>query len=710
MPSIKNVSKTYRDLNSPITALQDINLNIIDTGIVFLIGESGSGKSTLLRILAGLDTEYTGTLDITDTPYYIDSDYDLFNELTVIENLALTRNSLQRVRSICARFNLTDLLNKKAKVLSNGEKRRIQLIKAFLTNSKTILMDEICSAMDYDNLFLMMDLLKIFSNNHLIIIATHNDTLVDKYADQIIELNNGRLINNQIIHFIKGSPKLFPVQTMKRKDIIRSLFAYTKELLGYKVPLTCLAILTVICSTSSISLFINTNQNTIRKQIIENNNATLTAVPLNTSSTVPNKYGVYQTIYDQYNSFYYRDISTLIAENESIIAISPYYSFKYSEFSPASNNEGTYTLTRNRSDLQINFPSFTGMMRSGPHEDIDYIISEPYYMDQEHCDTYACSKFTHTNDRDSQVITNKVNVFNLVNDYQNEIQLLYGDFGTNPQEIVIDYSLAEKLLSLYKLDSMETLIGHEFILNVVRNSNIFSIERIYTMSIPAYDLSSLDDQYIHPPYESVSFTISGITEYDNKLENNAYLTGSILENPLLSNFLSNTDHMNLPFRTLNIMVKPDTDMNLMKEELNLYFNLDQSEFKLISELGMIQSSDQSYNINTPTIIISLLVTIISLCTFIFTTLKNRNRVKKTITLLDRMDYNRYYLVISQSIDFILITLISFLINFVMKLGLKQIGTIFKLAQLIELNYGMMILSSIFLSLLSIYFNRPSTKH
>ena len=138
---VRNINKTYSNQTTPVHALKHIDIEFINSGVVFIMGESGSGKSTLLRIIAGIDTDYSGTVHLDDKPYYISSDYDLFNELTVLENLALTRHSMGKVKKICKRFKVLDLLNKKTKLLSNGEKRRIQLMKAVLMNHKTILLD-----------------------------------------------------------------------------------------------------------------------------------------------------------------------------------------------------------------------------------------------------------------------------------------------------------------------------------------------------------------------------------------------------------------------------------------------------------------------------------------------------------------------------------------------------------------------------------------
>ena len=295
---IMHLDKTYSNPSAPVHALKDVSIDFIHSGIVFIMGESGSGKSTLLRILAGADPDYTGTIEIEEPTYYVSSDYDLFNELTVMENLLLTRATQRRINKLIDHFNLSDLVRKKAKLLSNGEKRRIQLIKAILMNKKIILLDETVNALDYENLIAVMDLLKAFSHNHLIVIVTHNDTLIDRYADQIIRLSDGHVVDNQLLHTnnddISHSSSPKSKNTKHKKDLRRSLFAYTRELFGYKISMIFLAILTVITSSITISLFTSGNSSANSKYIIETNNATLTAVPLNKTSSVYDSYAVYR--------------------------------------------------------------------------------------------------------------------------------------------------------------------------------------------------------------------------------------------------------------------------------------------------------------------------------------------------------------------------------------------------------------------------------
>lgn len=139
---IEKINKIYHNQNKQVHALKDVSVDFIAQGICFIVGKSGSGKSTLLKILAGLDKDYTGSVKGFDGAYYVSSGYDLLSQLTVKQNLSLTRVSEKKTIKALQRYHLSDCENKKVKLLSNGEKRRVQLIKALFMNKRIVLLDE----------------------------------------------------------------------------------------------------------------------------------------------------------------------------------------------------------------------------------------------------------------------------------------------------------------------------------------------------------------------------------------------------------------------------------------------------------------------------------------------------------------------------------------------------------------------------------------
>ena len=107
MMKILSVNKFYKTKKGKIHhALKDINLNLPDKGLIFILGRSGSGKSTLLNLIGGLDSPTTGSIEVEGFDFsslkkskfsdyrnsnigFIFQDFYLLNEFTVFENVAL---------------------------------------------------------------------------------------------------------------------------------------------------------------------------------------------------------------------------------------------------------------------------------------------------------------------------------------------------------------------------------------------------------------------------------------------------------------------------------------------------------------------------------------------------------------------------------------------------------------------------------------------
>ncbi|MEM8652211.1 MAG: ATP-binding cassette domain-containing protein, partial [Pseudomonadota bacterium] len=131
-----------------------------------IVGASGVGKTTLLRIIMGLETPNSGTISFSrnDAFYrprigYVSQSYSLFPWLSVYENIALGANGLeieaeelvQRVTSLCDRFDITDAMDLFPKELSGGMKQRTAVARALCSQPDVLCFDEPFSALDIAN-------------------------------------------------------------------------------------------------------------------------------------------------------------------------------------------------------------------------------------------------------------------------------------------------------------------------------------------------------------------------------------------------------------------------------------------------------------------------------------------------------------------------------------------------------------------------------
>ena len=106
---LKNISKIYHNSDhTTIKALDNVSLELPDHGLIIILGSSGCGKSTLLNILAGRDREYSGKIDDQIRADMISQDFDLFESLSVVDNLYIVSKDKDKVYHLLDEFKILD--------------------------------------------------------------------------------------------------------------------------------------------------------------------------------------------------------------------------------------------------------------------------------------------------------------------------------------------------------------------------------------------------------------------------------------------------------------------------------------------------------------------------------------------------------------------------------------------------------------------------
>ncbi len=220
MLEIKNLSKIYKPKKGvPVTALKNVNLKLADTGMVFLLGKSGSGKSTLLNLLGGLDRYDSGEIIINGVSSkdfkqshfdsyrntyvgFIFQEYNILDEFNVGENIAIAlklqgkKPTDKTIDDILNQVDLDGYGNRKPNELSGGQKQRVAIARALVKNPEIIMADEPTGALDSNTGKQVLDTLKKLSKEKLIIVVSHDQEFAESYADRIIELADGEVIND----------------------------------------------------------------------------------------------------------------------------------------------------------------------------------------------------------------------------------------------------------------------------------------------------------------------------------------------------------------------------------------------------------------------------------------------------------------------------------------------------------------------------------
>lgn len=196
---IKNLTKTYYTLNGEVKALNNVNINIKKNDFIAIVGSSGCGKSTLLTIIAGLDKDYHGIINLNtahNIGYMLQLD-SLLPWLTIKENcmLGLKLKGIKDdsyVNNLINKYNLNNFKNKLPDTLSGGMKQRVALIRTLATNPDILLLDEPFSALDYQTrLAVENDIYKIIKEeNKTAIMVTHDISEAVAMANTIIVLSN----------------------------------------------------------------------------------------------------------------------------------------------------------------------------------------------------------------------------------------------------------------------------------------------------------------------------------------------------------------------------------------------------------------------------------------------------------------------------------------------------------------------------------------
>lgn len=221
MLQVKDIRKTYTTGDFTQNALDGVSLNFRECEFAAILGPSGSGKTTLLNIVGGLDQYDIGDLIINgkSTKKYKARDWDTYRNhsigfvfqsynliphQTVLSNveLALTLSGVskaerrRRAKEVLRKVGLEDQMHKKPNQMSGGQMQRVAIARALINDPDILLADEPTGALDSETSVMIMDILKEIAKDRLIIMVTHNPELADQYANRIIRLKDGKIVDD----------------------------------------------------------------------------------------------------------------------------------------------------------------------------------------------------------------------------------------------------------------------------------------------------------------------------------------------------------------------------------------------------------------------------------------------------------------------------------------------------------------------------------
>ena len=208
MIRLENVCKNFGDLQ----VLKNVNLEVKEGEKLVIIGPSGSGKSTTVRCMNFLEEPTSGhvyidgqklthankTKIIRESISMVFQQFNLFNNLTILENVTISLKKVKKVpapaaeekaRALLRRVGLEDKADAYPAQLSGGQKQRLAIACAIFSSRRILILDEPTSGLDGQNMRLIAGRLKSEARNgRTILVITHDRELIESCCDNVVEV------------------------------------------------------------------------------------------------------------------------------------------------------------------------------------------------------------------------------------------------------------------------------------------------------------------------------------------------------------------------------------------------------------------------------------------------------------------------------------------------------------------------------------------
>lgn len=519
-----NVSKTYHNKHSDVTALNHLNLELNQIGITAIIGPSGCGKTTLLHILSGRETDFEGERIVRGNIEVIEQDVILFEKMSVLDNLKMVSDNIEETERLLTHFQMEEHKKKKIKNLSVGQKKRVQIIRSLLNHPDYLLCDEPTSSLDYENAETVMQMLCEISQEISVVIVTHDRAIVDHYADQVIKMQKGCI---ESIEVKNVKQQFVPVNHAVEKKSVRKHFDLFCKIICSRVgEILFLSILIFLMCISlfssslfqSVSQTVNdkgkwrTGENIITSQPNKGNNIFRDSIDENDIEKLEYSSGAFY--YDLYSA----DDIQLVKDNvEEVIGyrcgwnihlfsqhgtwMPRIYYDRIIELVKQADSEVEKTR-RSYTEYELYLKKYVDSMSEEEKRNASQYYTTDFRNQERinnHTEVYLEDEFL----RFAPFSSGEQVVFYQIFD-QYQLPVRYGRWMENDQEIVVPYNVAVQMQELNNLSSPEEIIGQSYPVYLPKN----------TIGVP-----SNEDKI----KKVCSFTVVGITYYGHEDEKQIFL-------------------------------------------------------------------------------------------------------------------------------------------------------------------------------------------
>lgn len=263
MIRVENIKKTFNPHSSARNqVLKGVSFELPDKGLVAIFGKSGSGKTTLLNIIGGLEKADGGKIIVDGESmkgnedkirnqkigfifqnYYLERGYtisEIMRNAMLIAGFTDEKEIERRTEEVLKLVDMERFKNKQGDALSGGQKQRVAIARALIKGADVILADEPTGNLDAQNTYKVMDILKEISKTKLVVLVTHEVTLIKKYADTHIKIVDGLLVDDaeidesELASITYGNVKEEPVAANELKDFTKSASKKNGRLYTFK--------------------------------------------------------------------------------------------------------------------------------------------------------------------------------------------------------------------------------------------------------------------------------------------------------------------------------------------------------------------------------------------------------------------------------------------------------------------------------------------
>lgn len=218
----RNVTKVYEGI-VPVTAVDNVSLEIHDDEFTAIVGPSGSGKTTLLNMIGGLDRPSSGSIKVKGTELsdmsenklidfrlkhigFVFQSYNLIPVLTARENtefIMLMQNRSktereERAKALLTEVGLADKINNRPSQLSGGQQQRVAVARALASKPDFVLADEPTANLDSKSTENLLDIMARLNREEGVtfVFSTHDQRVIDR-ARRVITLVDGKIASDE---------------------------------------------------------------------------------------------------------------------------------------------------------------------------------------------------------------------------------------------------------------------------------------------------------------------------------------------------------------------------------------------------------------------------------------------------------------------------------------------------------------------------------